>query len=377
MSLQNLIKSIRVRLEEGAYQNEAAVSVGVVLPILRSLGWDDADPAQIVPEFSMPGGRVDFALFGGVRRPSVFIEVKGVGRTGSGDKQLFEYAFHEGVPICVLTDGREWSFYYPPGEGDYSQRRVQKLHLVERDETQLDATFRRYLQRERVRTGEARDAVDLDFRDLRSRREAQLSIPEAWRSLVGEPEELLIELLQDQTEAISGVRPSSTSVLAFLQALSSPSSCEQSAVPKATEVPDDAGVSANLIVPARTRSSSGSSSRQIAFEIFGEKRTTNTAKSAFVEILSEIATRYPDRMADIARGARGKSRNHIARSPEEIYPKRPDLARAEEIIDGWLIGTNIANREKLRIIQEACKVVELTLGKDIVIEFPNTKSTPV
>ena len=369
MSLQNLIKSIRSRLEEGAYQNEAAVSVGVVLPILRSLGWDDADPAQIVPEFSMPGGRVDFALFGGVRQPSVFIEVKGVGRAGSGDKQLFEYAFHKGVPICVLTDGREWSFYYPPGEGDYSQRRVQKLHLVERDENQLEETFRRYLQRERVRTGEARDAVDLDFRDLRSRREAQRSIPQAWQSLVGEPEELLVELLQDQTEAISGVRPSSTAVLAFLQSLSLQHSVDQPLVPKAVE----ASVRpAKLVMPSDTNSSSSSSGRQVAFELFGETRTTNTAKSALVEILGEIAKRYPDRMVDIARGARGKSRNHIARSPEEIYPKRPDLARAEEIFDGWLIGTNIANREKMRIIQAACNAVGLTLGKDVVIDFPNT-----
>ena len=369
MSLENLIKSIRSRLEEGAYQNEAAVSVGVVLPILRSLGWDDADPAQIVPEFSMPGGRVDFALFGGVRQPSVFIEVKGVGRAGFGDKQLFEYAFHKGVPICVLTDGREWSFYYPPGEGDYSQRRVQKLHLVERDQNQLEETFRRYLQRERVRTGEARDAVDVDFRDLRSRREAQRSIPQAWQSLVGEPEELLVELLQDQTEAISGVRPSSTAVLAFLQSLSLTKSVDQLVVPKAVE----ASVRpAKLVTPSKTNSSPSSSGRQVAFELFGEARTTNTAKSALVEILGEIAKRYPDRMVDIARAARGKSRNHIARSPEEIYPKRPDLARAEEIIDGWLIGTNIANREKLRIIQAACNAVGLTLGKDVVIYFPNT-----
>ena len=27
------------------------------------------------------------------------------------DIKLPEYAFHQGVPICVLTDGREWSFY--------------------------------------------------------------------------------------------------------------------------------------------------------------------------------------------------------------------------------------------------------------------------
>lgn len=369
--LRTLIKSIRTRLEEGAYQNEAAVSVGVVLPILRSLGWDDTDPSQIVPEFSMPGGRVDFALFGGVRQPSVFIEVKGVGRAGSGDKQLFEYAFHQGVPICVLTDGREWSFYYPPGEGDYSQRRVQKLHLVERDELQVEETFKRYLQRERVRTGEARDAVDLDFRDLRSRREAQRSIPNAWRALVEEPEELLVELLQDQTEAISGVRPSSAAVLSFLTSLSL-TKANDAAVQTTTKPASLTRNQAEGSTPAsQSRSSANVGSRHVTYEIFGEKKVTNTAKSALVEILSEIAKRYPDRMPEIARGARGQSRNHIARSPEEIYPKRPDLARAEELHDGWLIGTNIANREKLRIIRAACVAVGLSLGKDVVIDLPN------
>jgi hypothetical protein len=316
---------------------------------------------------------VDFALFSGVRQPSVFVEVKGVGRTGSGDKQLFEYAFHQGVPICVLTDGREWSFYYPPGEGDYSQRRVQKLHLIDRDEKELEETFRRYLQRERVRTGEARDAVDLDFRDLRSRREAQRSIPKAWGSLVSEPEELLVELLQDQTEAVSGIRPSSKAVLSFLQSLSPTTSHQVVTVPKVTGIPATTSVPASIKIASDHHSSATvSGSRQVVFEVFGEKRATKTANSALLEILREIAKRYPSKMTEIAHRARGKSRNHIARSPEEIYPKRPDLARAEEICDGWLIGTNIANREKLRIIRAACDVVGLTLGNDIVIDLPNT-----
>jgi predicted type IV restriction endonuclease len=84
MSLIELLNVIRTRLQEGAYQNEAAVSVGVVLPVLRKLGWDDSDPRQIVPEFSMPGGRVDFALFGSIHQPSVFL--------GSGPIDLLETA---------------------------------------------------------------------------------------------------------------------------------------------------------------------------------------------------------------------------------------------------------------------------------------------
>src|SRR5690348_12957479 len=115
--LEQLVEAVRARLESGAYPNEAAVSLAILLPVLRSLGWDDSDPQQVSPEYTQAGRRVDFALFGHPGRPSVFIEVKGVGRSLDGDRQLFEYAFHEGIPLCVLTDGREWSFYLPGGQG--------------------------------------------------------------------------------------------------------------------------------------------------------------------------------------------------------------------------------------------------------------------
>ena len=127
-----LIERIRERLQQNAYVNEAAISHGVVTPLLSALGWDIADPGQMVPEFSIERGRVDFALFGLGHRPAVFIEVKQVGRAVEGDRQLFEYAFHQGVPLCVLTDGREWSFYLPSGQGSYEDRRVYRLQLDDR-----------------------------------------------------------------------------------------------------------------------------------------------------------------------------------------------------------------------------------------------------
>jgi predicted type IV restriction endonuclease len=36
--MEELIDSIRRRLGDGAYSNEAAVSISIVLPILRALG---------------------------------------------------------------------------------------------------------------------------------------------------------------------------------------------------------------------------------------------------------------------------------------------------------------------------------------------------
>ncbi len=63
MAVEELLSLIKGRLSQDMYRNEAAISTGVVLPILRALGWDDSDPDQVVPEFTSGKGRVDFALF--------------------------------------------------------------------------------------------------------------------------------------------------------------------------------------------------------------------------------------------------------------------------------------------------------------------------
>jgi hypothetical protein len=42
-----------------------------------------------------------------------------------------------------------------------------------------------------------------------------------------------------------------------------------------------------------------------------------------------------------------------------------------EIVPGWWLGTNIANRDKERLAKIACEVAGLKFGKDLVIEFPN------
>ena len=87
----------------------------------------------LFPEFSLEGRRVDFALCHPANRPAVFVEVKKVGGAKGADKQLFEYAFHSGVPMAILTDGQEWSFYLPGEQGRYDERRVYKLDLLERN----------------------------------------------------------------------------------------------------------------------------------------------------------------------------------------------------------------------------------------------------
>src|SRR5688500_12535381 len=124
MTLTSVIERVREAMRTGQYVNEAAISHGVVLPILNELGWPVFDPTVVAPEYTVEGRRVDFALCHPRNRPSVFVEVKQPGRSEGADRQLFEYAFHLGVPVALLTDGREWHFYLPSGQGLYQERRV-------------------------------------------------------------------------------------------------------------------------------------------------------------------------------------------------------------------------------------------------------------
>ena len=114
---------MREGLRSNAFASEAAVSQGILLPALHVLGWPVFNTRIVVPEFSLEGRRVDYALCHPANKPAVFVEVKKVGLSDGADKQLFEYAFHSGVPMAILTDGQEWSFYLPGEQGRYDERR--------------------------------------------------------------------------------------------------------------------------------------------------------------------------------------------------------------------------------------------------------------
>ena len=130
MSFDTTLADIAARLRENGFPNEQAISQGIVLRVLRELGWDTYDTAIVWPEYQTGGGRADFALCHPPSKPAIFIEVKHVGRAEGAVQQALQYAFHCGVPFVVLTDGRSWSFYLPAEQGDYDERRVYMLDLV-------------------------------------------------------------------------------------------------------------------------------------------------------------------------------------------------------------------------------------------------------
>ena len=219
MTLKEHIDDIRKRLEEGGFKNEASVSQGIVLRLLGELDWPSHDTQVVIPEYPVEGRRVDFALCQPPSKPLVFIEVKPVGKIEGAEKQLFEYVFHKGVPVVILTDGQEWHFFHPSGQGDYTERTVCRLDLIEMDSEESSELLSRYLNYKSICTGEAVKAIQDDYRAVYKQRQTEASLPEAWTRLVQEENEILLEVVAEKTESLCGDKPSADQVSKFLKSL--------------------------------------------------------------------------------------------------------------------------------------------------------------
>lgn len=220
MTLKDHVDDIRNGLQEGQFTNEAQVSHGIVGRLLDALAWPKYNTKVVTPEYAVQGTRVDFALCHPHSKPIIFIEVKKVGHINEeGERQLFQYAFHEGVPVAVLTDGKEWHFFYPSGQGKYKDRRVCRLNLIAGDSEESAKCLDRYLNYESIRTGEAIHAIAKDYENIARQRQIEMSLPEAWKKLVQDADEFLLEVVAEKTENLCGYKPTSEQVLNFLTCL--------------------------------------------------------------------------------------------------------------------------------------------------------------
>lgn len=365
-----LIADIARLLRASAYANEAAVREGIVIPILRELGWNPADPEQVRPEFNNEAGFADYALFSRRRQIAVLIEVKAVGRSLDGDKQLFRYCFEVGAPLAVLTDGRGWNFYLPSGRGQPNERRFYSLQLDERSPAECAQILERYLSRERVLDLSAfRDASE-DYERAVSRREAVAALPDAWNDLVGQANDAIVEALLDKAEALSGYRPTIPDAEEFLAGLRTTSS--RAAPPPRSLQPAPALSEEHSTASQISPPPIAADERGITYTLLGQTCTAPNASRALVEILRTIVARDPAKLPQLSVAVRSRGRSHIAQTPEEINPARPDLARGDAIADGWLVGLTISNRDKMMIIRAACELYGLAMPQDLDLVLPNS-----
>jgi len=360
MAISNHIEKIREGLRRGAFTSEAAVSQGILLPALHELGWPVFDTNVVVPEFSLEGRRVDFALCHPASRPSVFIEVKKVGLSDGADRQLFEYAFHLGVPMAILTDGQEWSFYLPGEQGRYDERRVYKLDLLERDIEESVNRLERYLIYERVCSGEALKAARSDYQNVARDREIEAVLPRAWALLLEEPDSLLLELVAEKVEDLCGYKPDLDLCSKFL-ARSQKHGVDMAPTPPPMSIPTQ-HTPRRRDTTTRTRTADN-----FSFVFDGKTYQVRSAREVMVKVFQLLAEADDGFLERFASRKHGKKRRYIARDRKELYPGRPDLAEEHsiEFVPGWWIGTNYSRSNIQQILDLALEVAQPNIRSSI------------
>lgn len=368
MPLEADIEDIQTGIRAGRYANEAAVSQGIILRLLQSLGWQIFDATHVVPEFSLGAGRVDYALCYPPKRPVILLESKDVGRAVGAEKQLFEYAFHQGIPMAILTDGQEWSFFLPGEQGNYHERCVYKLDLVARPVAESAKVFQRYLAFSEVVAGRAIENAKSDYRTVARNRQIQDALPSAWAQLLQEQDELLVELIADRAETICGFKPEPELVAQFLKRVSqAPTTPVQPQAPQnPTAPPRKPAIPTSLFTPSPYSEPNGTDFSGFAFngQSYKENNAINTLLRVF-EIFSGRDSGFLDRYAALPK--HGRKRRYLSRNKYELYPNRADLCDEYSVnkFGGWWIGTNYSRSTIRHAIEIACQVANVQFGTEL------------
>lgn len=370
-SLEKAINDIRAGFANGIFSSEQAISQGVVLRLLSELGWPVYQTQTVVPEYGEEGTRVDFALCHPPGKPVAFIEVKKnleQNQRDAAEKQLFQYAFLEGVRFAVLADGREWNFFLPSGHGKYGDRRVYKLDIVDREIGESAFRLDRYLRYDAIRNGEAIESIQKDYDDVTRKREIQTTLPKAWAQLVADQDDLLLDLLAEQVGKLCGYQPDRSDVAAFLQttvrATAPDSGTVRPARPRKRVNPQPA-----VTLPPRQ-----SGAMPYGSALDGQHYPAGTAKDILIKVFEALMLRDPSfaqRFADLPK--HGRTRRYLARDRDSLFPERPDYARepahSHQLSNGWWLLTHLSRKSIRKHIEMACGVAGLQFGQDLRVDL--------
>jgi predicted type IV restriction endonuclease len=366
--MESVLAEIRNRLKTSRFANEASVSQGIVLPILNELGWDVFNVDIVSPEYALEGRRVDFALCHPAKRPQVFFEIKQVGQSVNTERQLFEYAFHSGIPMAVLTDGREWGFFLPGEQGSYDERRVYKLDILERDITETIERLQRYLAYSRVRSGEAIEAARQDYRNAAKAREAKSTLPSAWAKIIEEQDELLIELLAAKVESMCGYKPDARDVVIFLSQLQSNNYQNVSTVPSPKMQIKPVGRRNQSISFQQT--ATASTLEWIGFVFHGKEYRTNKGSKTLVQLFNLFSEEFPQFLENFYKldePTEKRKRRYLGKQKSDLNPD--GIYQANQLQSGWWLDTKYGINDMETIARLACKAAGIEFGTDLKIRL--------
>jgi predicted type IV restriction endonuclease len=349
--LEDVIEDIRRKLEKG-FPNEAAVSQGAVLPILQACGWNTYDTTdEVPPQYgTQDNQRVDHALLIG-GKPLIFIEVKhrldNDRSLDKGIEQVLKYAYDEGVPVAVLTDGDAWFFYWPAATEQRAQRLAQAIQLTRTEPTEAATILRKYLQK----------SPDISRTRLRKIIEEAFHVnklPTLLEEIFQNPTDELVELIEGIAKQ-RDIDVGKEQIQAFLRQWlkkynPSDSSPSSTAMPSNTPSTPHASGAPPLSSP----------STGLGYYYKGTFYPASGKSGAdiYVQIISRLMQDFPDFAKKFSISTAGHKRYYLFQKGERALSE-DELKFYREIPGGWLVCVNLSNAAKHQKLRQAAEIVGL------------------
>ncbi|MCD6238198.1 MAG: restriction endonuclease subunit R [Thermotogae bacterium] len=317
--------------------DEAATKQAVILRILKALGWDPFNIDEIYPEYSVGGKRVDYALRHNGRNKA-FIEVKKVNEDLEKHQgQLLNYSFQGGVKLAVLTNGISWWFYLPLHEGSWEQRKFYTIEIYDQDSRNIANKFEDFLSKENLISGKAIGNAENLYKGKQKQYLIKETLPKAWKKIITEPDDLLIELLADTTEKLCGYKPNNEIVEEFLIKVS-----------QGTVMQSKRKISTPVQLPSSQishLSSGGYAGKSIvAFTFKGTRYPVRSWKEMLIKITNLVLSAHREQFYKVL-NLRGRKRPYFTRNPNELRnPER--ITNTEVYVETNLSANSIVKLSK-------------------------------
>jgi hypothetical protein len=262
--------------------DEASIRSGAVMRLLASLGWDPFDVGQVKPEFAAGRRRVDFALLVD-GKPRVFVEVEPQeADLERRQQQLLTLASRSQVRLVVLTNGAKWVLYLAVPEGG-DDLRFCAVDLLQDEPKEAATGLQRFLSREAVASDEAVSDAEEVCRGIRRKKALRVDVPKAWEAILSDPPDLLLVLVAEVTERLSGFRPEKQDVAEFLTGLGPDSKPKGLAeTPSVAPLPE----------VSRPRTETFSGKRIIGFVLFGQSYRPGAWQDLLTTVTRELYARH-------------------------------------------------------------------------------------
>lgn len=295
--------------------DEAATKQGVILRILKYLGWEPFNTDEVYPEYSVGSKRVDYALRY-KNKNKVFIEAKKVNEDlEKHQQQLLDYSFREGVKLAVLTNGISWWFYLPLNEGSWEERKFYSIEIYDQESEDIAKKFEEFLSKENVISDKAIKNAESVYKNNQKHDLIEEALPKAWEKIITEPDELVVELLAETAEKLCGYKPDNETVEQFLM------NANQTSVHATKRI-------STSVKPKNKRISSMPSEKVytgksiISFTFKGNKYPVHLWKDMLIKICEIMLSAHREQF-DKVFNLRGRKRPYFTRDPNELVnPKK-------------------------------------------------------